>query len=54
MTRQETILGNARIVLADRVIERGWVAFTDGRIAEYGEGDAPTGSEDAPPASKLH
>ena len=47
MTRQETILGNARIVLADRVIERGWVAFADGRIAEYGEGSAPSGSEDA-------
>src|SRR5437764_8326346 len=47
MTRQETILGNARIVLADRVIERGWVAFVNGRIAEFGEGDAPSGSEDA-------
>src|SRR2546430_14390091 len=47
MTRQETVLGNARIVLADRVIERGWVAFADGRIAEYGEGSAPSGSEDA-------
>ena len=47
MTRQETILGNARIVLADRVIERGWVAFVDGRIAEFGEGSAPSGSEDA-------
>jgi alpha-D-ribose 1-methylphosphonate 5-triphosphate diphosphatase len=46
-TRQETILGNARIVLADRVIERGWIAFADGRIAEHGEGDAPDGSEDA-------
>src|SRR5438128_1902718 len=47
MTRQEAILGNARIVLADRVIERGWVAFADGRIAEFGEGNAPAGSEDA-------
>src|SRR5437667_2307272 len=47
MTRQEAILGNARIVLADRVIERGWVAFADGRIAEFGEGTAPLGSEDA-------
>jgi alpha-D-ribose 1-methylphosphonate 5-triphosphate diphosphatase len=45
--RQETILGNARIVLADRVIERGWIAFADRRIAEHGEGDAPDGSEDA-------
>jgi len=47
MTRQETILGNARIVLADRVIERGWVAFAEGRIAALGEGKAPAGSEDA-------
>jgi alpha-D-ribose 1-methylphosphonate 5-triphosphate diphosphatase len=43
----ETVLGNARIVLADRVIERGWIAVTDGRIAEIGEGNAPAGSEDA-------
>lgn len=43
----DTVIGNARIVLADRVIERGWIAFADGRIAEYGEGDGPSGSEDA-------
>jgi len=29
------------------VIEQGWVAFADGRIAEFGEGKAPAGSEDA-------
>ena len=46
-SKHETILGNAGIVLADRVIERGWVAFADGRIAEFGEGDAPRRSEDA-------
>jgi alpha-D-ribose 1-methylphosphonate 5-triphosphate diphosphatase len=46
-TKSETLIGNARIVLADRVIEHGWVAFADGRIAEIGEGDAPAGSEDA-------
>ena len=46
-TSQETILGNAGIVLADRVIARGWVAISDGRIAEFGEGDAPAGAEDA-------
>ena len=45
--RSETVIGNARIVLADRVIERGWVAIADGRIAEFGEGSAPAGSEDA-------
>src|SRR3978361_601346 len=47
MSSTETILGNAGIVLADRVIERGWVAMSDGRIAEFGEGDAPRGSVDA-------
>jgi alpha-D-ribose 1-methylphosphonate 5-triphosphate diphosphatase len=46
-TQSETVIGNAKIVLADRVIKRGWVAFADGRIAGYGEGDAPAGSEDA-------
>ena len=46
-TIDETVIGNARIVLADRVIERGWIAFAGGRIAEYGEGSAPAGSADA-------
>jgi alpha-D-ribose 1-methylphosphonate 5-triphosphate diphosphatase len=46
-TGSDTVLGNARIVLANRVIERGWIAFADSRIAEFGEGDAPGGSEDA-------
>src|SRR5947208_10717731 len=46
-TRSETVIGNARIVLADRVIERGWIAFADGRIAEFGESNAPAGSADA-------
>src|SRR4030088_231804 len=47
MTKHDTILANAVVVLADRVIERGWVAFADGRIAEFGEGDAPGRAEDA-------
>jgi alpha-D-ribose 1-methylphosphonate 5-triphosphate diphosphatase len=47
MTKHDTVLGNAGIVLADRVIARGWVAFADGRIAEFGEGDAPGSAEDA-------
>jgi alpha-D-ribose 1-methylphosphonate 5-triphosphate diphosphatase len=46
-TRSETVIGNARVVLADRVIERGWVACADGRVAEIGEGDVPGASEDA-------
>ena len=43
----ETVIGNARIVLADRVIEHGWIAFADGKVAEFGEGDAPDAAEDA-------
>lgn len=46
-TSSETILGNARIVLADRVIDHGWIAFANGRIGDFGEGDAPDGSNDA-------
>ncbi|MDB5633209.1 MAG: phnM [Tardiphaga sp.] len=43
----ETVIGNAKIVLADRVIAQGWIAFANGLIAEFGEGDAPAGSDDA-------
>jgi alpha-D-ribose 1-methylphosphonate 5-triphosphate diphosphatase len=43
----ETVIGNARIVLADRVIDRGWIAFADGRVAGVGEGSGPASSEDA-------
>ncbi len=42
----ETVLANARVVLADRVIERGWVALVGEKIAEVGEGRAPAGSHD--------
>ncbi len=42
----ETIFANARVVLADGVIERGWVALAGGKIAEIGEGRAPAGSVD--------
>src|SRR3954452_24010700 len=47
MISTETIMGNARIILADRVIERGWIAVADGRIAAFDEGGAPSGSADA-------
>jgi alpha-D-ribose 1-methylphosphonate 5-triphosphate diphosphatase len=43
----ETVIANARIVLADSVIEQGWIALAKGRIAEIGEGRAPAGAEDA-------
>src|SRR6202000_3074700 len=46
-SRSETLFSNARIVLADRVIARGWVAVANGKIAECGEGAAPAGAEDA-------
>src|SRR5437588_13074734 len=35
-----------RVVLADRVIEAGWVAAMNGRIVEIGEGRAPDHAED--------
>jgi alpha-D-ribose 1-methylphosphonate 5-triphosphate diphosphatase len=40
------ILSNARVVLADRVIERGWVAVHDGKIVEVGEGNPPERGDD--------
>src|SRR5689334_20883932 len=46
MTRSDKLLTNARIVLADRVIEHGWVAFANGLIVEIGEGNAPERGED--------
>ncbi|KQY98121.1 phosphonate metabolism protein PhnM [Pseudolabrys sp. Root1462] len=36
-----TIIENARIILAEEVIENGYVAFDGGQIAEIGEGQAP-------------
>ncbi|MES1149570.1 MAG: alpha-D-ribose 1-methylphosphonate 5-triphosphate diphosphatase, partial [Bradyrhizobium guangdongense] len=44
---KDAVIANARIVLADRVIEQGWIALASGKIAEIGEGRAPAGSEDA-------
>ena len=42
----ELLLANARVVLADRIIERGWVAAIDGLVVEVGEGRAPERGED--------
>jgi alpha-D-ribose 1-methylphosphonate 5-triphosphate diphosphatase len=42
----DLLLTNARVVLADRVIECGWVAAVGGRIVEYGEGHAPERGDD--------
>ncbi|CAN5134818.1 alpha-D-ribose 1-methylphosphonate 5-triphosphate diphosphatase [soil metagenome] len=44
--RTDAVFSNARVVLKDRVIERGWVAVADGKIADVGEGDAPERGED--------
>lgn len=46
MESEEKILVNARVVLSNRVIEAGWVAISDGKIAEYGEGRPPGLGED--------
>jgi alpha-D-ribose 1-methylphosphonate 5-triphosphate diphosphatase len=35
------VIANARLVLADRMVDQGWLAVVDGRIAELGEGKAP-------------
>jgi len=40
------ILSNARLVLADRVIENGWITVDDGMVAGVGEGKAPDRAED--------
>lgn len=42
----DRLLANARIVLADQVIERGWLATSGGAIAEIGEGSPPERGED--------
>lgn len=43
-TGGELVLSNARIVLADRVIDRGWIAIEDGRIARIEDTRPPAGS----------
>lgn len=35
------ILSNARVVLARELIDRGWIAVSDGRIAEIGSNEPP-------------
>lgn len=45
-TKPDHVFANARLVLADRVIEQGWLAVSDGVIAGFGEGDPPERGED--------
>src|SRR5215510_6253724 len=40
------VLSNARVVLADRVIETGWVSVMNGLIVEIGEGRPPETGKD--------
>jgi alpha-D-ribose 1-methylphosphonate 5-triphosphate diphosphatase len=46
-TKSETVIANAQIALADRIIDRGWIAIADGRITGFGEGDTPSAGDDA-------
>jgi alpha-D-ribose 1-methylphosphonate 5-triphosphate diphosphatase len=46
-TKSETVIANAQIALADRIIDRGWIAIADGRITGFGEADTPSAGEDA-------
>jgi alpha-D-ribose 1-methylphosphonate 5-triphosphate diphosphatase len=46
MAHSGLMLANARVVLADRVIEAGWIAAMNGLIVEIGEGRAPGHAED--------
>ena len=46
-TKSETVIANAKIALADRIIDRGWIAIVDGEIAGFGEGDMRSASDDA-------
>src|ERR687891_470179 len=45
-TGPDHVFANARMVLADRVIEQGWLAVADGVIAEFGEGRPPERGQD--------
>jgi alpha-D-ribose 1-methylphosphonate 5-triphosphate diphosphatase len=46
MDSNDFVATNARLVLADRVIETGWVAIVGGVIADFGEGKAPEAGYD--------
>ena len=46
MESSERILINARVILADRIVEAGWVAMSNGMIVEIGEGRPPERGED--------
>ncbi len=46
MTDDRLLLANARLVLADEVIEGGWIVTANGVISEFGRGRPPARAED--------
>src|ERR1700686_5898590 len=40
------VLANASLVLADRVVEAGWIAIEGGMIADFGTDCSPAGAQD--------
>ena len=45
-SQHDVVLTRARLVLADRIVEDGWLVMANGVIAEIGEGRAPERGED--------
>src|SRR5258706_10361931 len=46
MTDDQLLLANARLVLADEVIEGGWIVVANGIISEFGRSRPPARAED--------
>jgi alpha-D-ribose 1-methylphosphonate 5-triphosphate diphosphatase PhnM len=46
MTNEPLVLANARLVLADEIIEGGWIVAANGAISEFGRGRPPSRPED--------
>src|SRR6266581_4647252 len=46
MMNEPLILANARLVLADRIIENGWIFAAGGAILDFGHGRPPARAED--------
>src|SRR5258708_38808948 len=46
MTDDRLVLANARLVLADEVIEGAWIVAANGVISEFGRGRPPARAED--------
>ena len=46
MTNEPLVLANARLVLADEIIEDGWIVAANGTISEFGRGQPPAHADD--------